>query len=137
DERDLPRAVARARFEEAEGGRVRRAAGLDREAVVVQRIVRRGVHREAARRSVLEPLIDGEDDQAPGACQLTGVQQPGKVGQRAGVVAAVPAQDLSDALGYVTFAPGKGFDGFVIAESTFPACPRLKVCRGAAEMPPW
>jgi hypothetical protein len=49
---------------------------------------------------VLEALVDGKDEEASGSAQPPGIEQPGQVGERAGIVRSVPAQDLAHALGH-------------------------------------
>jgi hypothetical protein len=65
DERDLAGEVGCRGLDEAERRRVRVAAGVDREAEVVARIVALGVLRERARRTVLEALVDGRITRRP------------------------------------------------------------------------
>ena len=78
----------------AERGGVGVQPGLDRELVVVVRIIGRRVGREAARGSVLEALIDRQDHDLAGAAELAGGQDAGEVRLHAGRVALVPVQDL-------------------------------------------
>src|SRR5207245_882697 len=68
---------------------------------VVLGIVPRRVGRERSRRTVLEALVDRQDDQLAGAGEAAVHEQPVDVGERAGVVGGVPAEDLSDARGGV------------------------------------
>src|SRR5262249_6596292 len=99
DERHAPGEVARPGLDEAERRGVGVAAGLDRQLVVVARIVGGPVGRERARRAVLEPLVHGQDDEAPRAAEAAVVEDAGEVGQGAGVVAPVPGEDLADSVG--------------------------------------
>ena len=67
DERDFAGKIAGAGLEKAEGRGEGIAAAFDRQLEVVMRIVGRRIGRERARRSVLEALIDGQDDQFAGS----------------------------------------------------------------------
>ena len=100
DERDLAGELGGAGLEEAERRGVGVAARVDRELEVVARVVAGRVRREAARRAVLEALVDRQDHQLAGAAEAAVVQHAREVGERAGVVARVPGQDLLDALGH-------------------------------------
>ena len=73
--------------------------GLDRELVVVVRIIGRRVRREAACRAVLEALVDRQDHHFAGAAKFAGGQDAGEVGLHAGRIAFVPVQDLLYLLG--------------------------------------
>src|SRR5207245_7149235 len=98
DERDLARELRRPGLEEAERRRVGVAARRQRQLEVVARIVRNRIGRKGTRRAVLEALVDGQDHEPTAARQAPVVHEARQVGQRARVVASVPAQDLSYAL---------------------------------------
>src|SRR5262245_12663879 len=98
DEGDVAGELRRPGLEEAERRGVGVAARADAELEVVARIVARGVGRERARRPVLEPLVHGENDHPAATAEAAVVQHAGQVGERAGVVAPVPAQDLAHSL---------------------------------------
>ena len=73
--------------------------GLDRELIMVVRIIGRRIGREAARGAVLEALIDRQDHHLAGAAQLPGGQDAGEVGLHAGRIALIPVQDFLHFLG--------------------------------------
>jgi hypothetical protein len=73
---------------------------LDRELEVVARVVSVRVGSEAARRAVLESLVDRQDDEAAGACERAGVHQARQIVQYAGILARVPAKNLSHSLAH-------------------------------------
>src|SRR5881628_2085418 len=98
DERDLARELRRPGLEEAERRRVGVAARRQRQLEVVAWIVRNRIGRKGTRRAVLEALVDGQDHEPAAARQAPVVHEARQVGQRARVVASVPAQDLSYAL---------------------------------------
>src|SRR5205807_768656 len=100
DQRDLPRELGGAGLQEAKGGRIGAAAGLDRQLEVVERVIAGGVRREAPRRPVFEPLVDGQNHHPAGASETARAQQAGEVRASSGVVALVPAQDLPHPLGH-------------------------------------
>ena len=85
-----------ARFQEAERRGVRVAARVDGELEVIVWIVAGRVRSEAARRAVLEPLIDRQDDQLAGPGQPPVIEQPREIRARPRIVALVPAQDFLD-----------------------------------------
>src|SRR5438309_7110946 len=95
NERHAARELTRAGLDEAERRRVGVAAGRDGQLEVVTRIVRVRVHGEAAGRAVLDALVHRQDHEPAGAGERARVQQARQVRQRAGIVAAVPGQDLS------------------------------------------
>ena len=105
DQRHAARELPRAGLEKAERRRIGVAAGLDGELEVIARVVRGWVDGEAARRTVLDALVDRQDDQPSAASQGAGVQQPREVRQRARVVAAVPGQDLSHSIVHPLLPP--------------------------------
>ena len=63
---------------------------------MIMRVIGRRVGREAARRAMLEALIDRQDHQLAGAAELALHQDAGEVGLGAGIVALVGGQDLPD-----------------------------------------
>ena len=87
------------RFEETERRGVGVEAGVERELEMVERIVGGRVGSERAVGAVLEALVDGQDDEFAGAGEFAGVHDARQVGERAGVVAAVPGEDFLDAWG--------------------------------------
>ncbi|EAU63618.1 hypothetical protein STIAU_6444 [Stigmatella aurantiaca DW4/3-1] len=92
-------------LQEAERRRVGAATRLDGELGVVVGIIPGHVGAEGARRTVLEALIHGQDDQLAGAGERAGVQQAGQVGEGARVVGWVPREDLLDAISVGHVAP--------------------------------
>ena len=76
-------------LDEAERRGIGREPGIDRELEMVMRVIGRRVGREAARRPVLEALIDRQDDQLAGAAELALHQDAGEVRLGAGIVAFV------------------------------------------------
>ena len=74
DERNFPREIAGACFQEAQRSSVRIAACFDRELEVIARIVSWGIGRERTRRPMFEALIDRQNHQFPGARQSAVVQ---------------------------------------------------------------
>ena len=74
DERNFPREIAGACFQEAQRSGVRIAARFDRELEVIKRIVSRGIWGEGARRPMLEALIDRQNHQLAGSRQPAVVQ---------------------------------------------------------------
>ena len=70
--------------------------GLDRELEMVVRVIGRRVRREAARRAVLEALVDRQDHHLAGAAELALHQDAGEVGLGAGIVALVIGEDFCD-----------------------------------------
>src|SRR5439155_8906341 len=79
------------------------AAGYEGDMKVIKRIVGRRVDGEAPRRSVLEALVHGQDDQLAGAGQAAVVQQTRQVRPRPRAVARVPAQNLLDSRSHCEF----------------------------------
>ena len=71
DQRDLAGELGRAGLDEAERRGVGVAAGVDGELEVVARVVAGGVGREAARRAVLEALVDRQDHHLARAGEAT------------------------------------------------------------------
>ena len=71
-------------------------AGIDCELIVVVRIIRRGIRREAARGPVLEALVDRQDDQPAGAAEPALHQDAGEVGLGPRAIALVIVEDLLD-----------------------------------------
>src|SRR5262249_33242112 len=65
-------------------------------------IVRGWVHGEAPRGAMLDALVDRQDDEPSAAGQRAGIQQAREIGQRAGVVAAIPGQNF-----FYAFAHGR------------------------------
>ena len=63
------------------------------------RVIGGRVGREAARRPVLEALIDRQDEELAGAAELALHQDAGKVRLGAGIVAFVMRENGPDALG--------------------------------------
>src|SRR5687768_7090381 len=61
---------------------------------MIVRIVGRRVGREAARRAMLEPLVDRQDDQLAGAAEAALHQDAGEIRLGAGIVALVVGEDL-------------------------------------------
>src|SRR5207249_3556811 len=96
DQRDLAGELRRARLEEPERRRVGVAPRADRQLEVVARVVAGGIRGERACRSVLESLIDGQDDEATRAPQAPVAQQAREARARAGAVARIPAENLAD-----------------------------------------
>ena len=96
---DLPGERVGAGGDHAEWRGVGVQSGLDRELVVVVRIIGRRVRREAARGAVLEALIDRQDHHLAGAAQFAGGKDAGQVGLHPGRIALVPVQDLLHFLG--------------------------------------
>lgn len=86
------------RFQHAERGGIRVQARVDRELIMIVRVVGRGIGRKAARGAVFEPLVNRQDDQLAGAGELAVHQDAGKVGLDAGVLTFVPGQNALDAL---------------------------------------
>ena len=95
DQRDFAGKIPCPGFQESQRGGISVAAGLDGQLEMVARIVRRRVHGKAACRTVLEPLIHRKHDKSACPGQTAVVQYPGQVGERAGIVAAVPTQDFA------------------------------------------
>ena len=87
------------RLEKAERRRVRVAPGVDGELKVVVRVVRRRVRREGARRTVLEPLVDRQNDELASARERPVIHQAREVRLHPDVLARVPGQDLLHAVG--------------------------------------
>ena len=96
DQRDLPGKGAGAGLDKAERRGIGDEPGLDRQLEVVMRVVGRRVRREAARRAVLEALVDRQDHQLAGAAELAVHQDAGEVRLGAGIVAFVIGEDLLD-----------------------------------------
>ena len=63
---------------------------------MIMRIVGGRVDREAARRAVLEALVDRQDDQLAGAAQPALHQDAGEIGLGAGIVAFIFGEDVAD-----------------------------------------
>src|SRR5690606_31794696 len=82
----------------AERCRIGGQTGIDRELKVIVRIVGGRIRREAARRAVLEALIDGKDDELARATEPAMHEDPGEVGLGAGIVALVIVEDPLDFL---------------------------------------
>src|SRR3954468_12081732 len=97
DERDLPVELSRHGLEEPEGRRVGVAPGVDRELRVVLGVVAGRVGRERARGPVLEPLIDGQDNEPAAPGETPVLQQPCDVRLRSRIVGLIPAEDFPDA----------------------------------------
>src|SRR5439155_6240693 len=72
----------------------------ERQLEVVPRIVRSRIGREGARGAMLEALVYGQDHELAAARQAPVVHEARQVGERARVVASVPAQDLSYSLAH-------------------------------------
>ena len=89
DGRDLPGEGIGAGGDHAERRGIGVQSGLDGELVVVVRVIGRRVRREAARRAVLEALIDRQDHHLAGAAEFAGGQDAGQVGLGTGIVALV------------------------------------------------
>ena len=97
DQRYLPGKVRRAGLQESQRRCVGIAARVNRQLKVKVRIVSGGVGRKAARRPMLKALIHRQDHHAPAAAEAPVVQHARQVGLRAGVVAAIPAQNFRNA----------------------------------------
>src|SRR3546814_1066040 len=76
--RDLARKGVGARLQRPERRRIGGKAGVDRKLIVIVRVIGRRIDREAARRAVLETLIDRQDDELAGAAQLALGQDAGE-----------------------------------------------------------
>jgi len=103
DQGQLPGVLGGAGLEEAERSGVGVAAGVERQLEVIPRVVACGVRREAARRTVLEALVHGQDHELAGAGQAPAVHESVEVGERAGVPRGVTAQDLADSMRHAPF----------------------------------
>src|SRR5450759_2805806 len=106
DEGHLAGELGGAGLDEAERRRVGVAARVDGQLEVVARVVAGGVGREAARRAVLEALVDRQHDELAGAGEAPVVEHPVEVGERAGVVRRVPAQYLLDSICHLLASVG-------------------------------
>src|SRR5204862_30032 len=100
DARNLAREPRRRGRQVAERRRLGVAARRERQLEVVARIVRSRIGGAGARRAVLEALIDGQDHEPAAAREAPVVHEARQVGQRARVVASVPAQDLPYSLAH-------------------------------------
>ena len=100
NQRDLAREFARTGHEQAERRREARATALDRQPAMVEGVVGRRVHREAARRAVLEALVDRQDHQASRARQAARSEQSGQIRERPRVLCSIPTEDLANPLGH-------------------------------------
>jgi hypothetical protein len=100
DERDPSRELARPGLQEAERRRVGAAARLDGELEVIAGVVGRRIRGEAARRPMLESLVDRQDDQPAGSGQTAAVKQAHQVGQSTRTVASVPRDDFLHSFGH-------------------------------------
>src|SRR5712692_5742291 len=95
DQRNLPRELRCTRLQEPERRGVGITAGLDRQLEVVPGIVARRIDREAPGRAVLEALVDRQNQAFAGPLQRTVVQNARQVRLHAGVIRAVPTEDLA------------------------------------------
>ena len=105
DERNLTHEFGDARLEHSERRRERVAARVDSELKMVARIVRRRIHRKAARRSMLEALVHRQDHEFARARQLAMVQHPRQVVPHAAVFRIVIAKNLSNSLRHIPLSP--------------------------------
>src|SRR5579884_12984 len=95
DEGNVAGKLPCARLQKAQGRGVGVAAGFDSQLEMIAWIVGGRIRSEAARRAMLEALVYRQDDQLSGAGQPAGIQQTRQVGQGAGIIAPVPAQDFA------------------------------------------
>src|SRR3546814_9830588 len=63
---------------------------------MIVRIIGRRIDRKAARRAMLETLIDRQDNELAGTTELAVRQDAGKIRLGAGVVALIPGEDVLD-----------------------------------------
>ena len=96
DQGQVAGVVAGPGLEEAEGRGVGVEAGFEGQLEVIAGVEGGRVGHEGTGGTVLHALVDGQDDQPPAAAEPALVEEAGEVGQGAGVVASVPAQDLAD-----------------------------------------
>ncbi len=97
DERDVAGEFPRASFQESQRRGVGVATSLDRQFKMIERIIRGRIRREAPCRAVLKALIDGQDHELSCASEPPVVQYPGEIRQCAGIVAAIPTENFTDA----------------------------------------
>src|SRR5262249_30585761 len=93
------------RLKHAEHGGIGREPGFDRQLEVIVRIIGRRIDGEAARRTVLESLVDRQDHQPAAAAELAVHQDAGEIVLGAGIVALVPRQNLPDLRRHLHGAP--------------------------------
>ena len=96
DRRDLAGEGVGARLERSQGRGVGGQAGVDRDLIVIVRIVGGGIDRERARGSVFEALVDRQDDELAGAAQLALHQDARKVALHRGAGGFVFVEDRFD-----------------------------------------
>src|SRR5712692_8344515 len=95
DQRDFTKEVGGTGFDESQRRGIGVTAGLDGQLEVIIRVIAGRVRREAAGRAVLEALVHRQDHELAGATEAAVVEQTGKVHASAGIIALVPAQDLT------------------------------------------
>jgi hypothetical protein len=61
-------------------------------------VIGRRVGREAAGGTMLEPLVDRQDQHLAGTAEFAGGQDAGEIGFHAGVIALIPVEDFFDLL---------------------------------------
>ena len=89
-----------ARLDHPERRRIGAETGIDRELIMVMRIVPRRIWREAARRAVLEALVDRQNNQFARTGQFAVHQNARQIALGARIVALVIGQNLTDPLGH-------------------------------------
>ena len=94
DRRNLAGELISARFEHAERRRVSGEAGVDRELVMIVRIISGRIDREAAGGAVFEALIHRQDDDLTRAAQTAMRHDARDIGLRAGIITLIIRQDF-------------------------------------------
>src|SRR6185437_14230839 len=100
DERDFAGELGRAGLQETERRRVGVASGVAGEREMIARIVGRRIWSEAPRRTVLEALVYGQDDEGYGAGESSVIDHSGKVAKYARVFRALETQNFPGTLGH-------------------------------------
>ena len=94
--RDLPCERIRPRLQHPQRGGIGVQPGINRQLVMVMRIIRGGVGGKAARGTMLEALIDRQDDQLASARQIAFHHHAAQICLYAGRFALVIAEDFLD-----------------------------------------
>ena len=100
DERNRARKLSRGCLEESQRRRVGVASRVERELEVIGGVIRRRIDGEAARRAVLEALVNRQDDELAGAGEAPRHHHPREVGKHAGVLAGIVTENFFDSLGH-------------------------------------
>ena len=105
DERNFAGVFGGAGLEESQRRGVGVASGVDRQLKMIARIVRGRIDREAARRSVLETLVHGQNHELARPRELAVVEHAGEIAPHAGIFGIVVAENFSNSFGHIPSLP--------------------------------